>query len=237
MIQCVLSRKSKLSEICRQAFAWHHLGMAILLDFITGLSSSEMLQVVLKRLMYAVVKQLTHSPSASNKCTPRALTDREENAMRYMARYIIVKLRKKYRKHSVYARALETMKTSLDETNIESLHDYTRVWVEQRDRGLCHMHVSDDLFALIKRIEMICRLFLDTGSQTTTTDSIIVKIEQQSLQTKSITALWNDMVPSIPPAERADLLRLLVKLWMTIRVHSFAEGWTDKFQKSHKKNS
>ena len=75
--------------------------------------------------------------------------------MRYMAGYIIiVKLRKKYRKHSVYARALETMKTSLDETNIESLHDYTLVLVKQRDRGgLCH--VSDDLFALIKRIEMI----------------------------------------------------------------------------------
>ena len=41
-----------------------------------------------------------------------------------MAGYVIVKLRKKYRKHSLYAKALETMKTSLDETDIELLHTY-----------------------------------------------------------------------------------------------------------------
>ena len=80
------------------------------------------------------------------------------------------------------------MKTSLDETNIETLHDYTRIWVEQRDRGgLCH--VSDELFTLLKRIKMICRLYLDIRSQTITTDSIVCKIEQQSLQTESITTL------------------------------------------------
>ena len=126
------------------------------------------------------------------------------------------------------------MKTSLDETDIESLQDYTRIWVEQRDRGGLY-HVSDKLFSLLKKIEMICRLYLDTRSQTITTDSIVCKIEQQSLQTESITTLWNSMIPSIPAAERADLLKSVVKLWTTIRVHSFAEGWTDKFQKSTKK--
>ena len=82
---------------------------------------------------------------------------------------------------------------------------------------------------------MICRLYLDIRSQTITTDSIVCKIEQQSLQTESITTLWCSMVPSIPAAERADLLKSVVKLWTTIRVHSFAEGWTDKFQKSTNK--
>ena len=146
MIQCVLGRKNKISEIWRNfhvarlspaiTSAWQFC-LTSLQDNLppkTSDISDITLQVVLKRLMHAVVKQLTRAPSASNKCTPQGLTDREENAIRYMAGYVIVKLRKKYRKHSLYARALETMKTSLDETDIESLQDYTCIWVEQRDR-------------------------------------------------------------------------------------------------------
>ena len=56
------------------------------------------------------------------------------------------------------------MKTSLEDSSIETLQDCTRVWVEQRDRGgLCHVNVK--MFSLIKRIEMVCRLFLDTRLQ------------------------------------------------------------------------
>ena len=57
------------------------------------------LQLVLKRLMHAVVKQMTTSPSTSIRCTPHCLTNREGNAVRYMAGYVVMKLRKKYRKH------------------------------------------------------------------------------------------------------------------------------------------
>ena len=44
------------------------------------------------------------------------------------------------------------------------------------------------------------------------------------------------MASSIPGTpERIGLLTAVIKLWSTTRVHSFAEGWTDKFQESHKK--
>ena len=187
------------------------------------------LQLVLKRLMHTVVKQMTTSPSTSIRCTPHCLTNREGNAVRYMAGYVVMKLRKKYRKHHLYARVLDTLKTNLDESSVVSLDDYTHVWVEQRDRGgLCH--VSDDLFSFTKKIELVCRKYLDIRAQPT--ENILSKIEEDALNTESITRLWNVMASSIPGMpERIGLLKAVIKLWSTIRVHSFAEGWTDKFKR------
>ena len=93
------------------------------------------------------------------------------------------------------------------------------------------------MFSLIKRIEMVCRLFLDARSQTIITDGITSKIEQKFLQTESVTELWDEMIPSIPASERVNVLQSVIKLWTNIRVHSFAEGLTDIFQKSKKKST
>ena len=94
-------------------------------------------QLILKRLMHTVVKQMV-VPSNLTLPAPLSLTDTEENVVRYVAGYVVMKLKKKYRKHHhQYASVLDTMKTSLDEYEsvITSIHDYSRTWTEQRDRG------------------------------------------------------------------------------------------------------
>ena len=246
MLECVsgpCGKKIALSQVWRN-FHIHRLSPSIRSAWQSCIGTLQVsqdafnvsdltLQLVLKRLMHAIVKQMTSSPSTSIRCTPQALTSREENAVRYMAGYVVMKLRKKYREHSLYARVLETMKTNLDESAVVSLDDYTRVWVEQVDRGgLCH--VNDDFFSLARNIELVCREYLDSRSQPT--ENILSKIEEDALKTKSITNLWDTMSSSIPNTpEKIGLLKAVIKLWSTIRVHSFAEGWTDKFQKSHKK--
>ena len=91
----------KISEIWKNFYV-ARLSLAITsvwqscltLIFIRKHQMFDITQVVLKRLMHVVVKQLTCSLSASNKCISQALTDRDENAIRYMAGYVIVKLRK-----------------------------------------------------------------------------------------------------------------------------------------------
>lgn len=69
-----------------------------------------------------------------------------------------MKLKNKYHSHSVYASVLDAFKTSLDsyESSIESLQDYTRVWIEQRVRGGLY-HVNNDFFSLTKVIELAYR--------------------------------------------------------------------------------
>ncbi len=118
--------------------------------------------LILKRLMHTVVKQMV-VPSNLTLTAPLSLTDTEENVVRYVAGYVVMKLKKKYRKHHhQYASVLDTMKTSLDEyeSNITSIHDYSRTWTEQRDRGGLY-HVNDKFFSLTKAIELVCRRHLD----------------------------------------------------------------------------
>ena len=71
-------------------------------------------------------------------------------------------------------------------------------------------HLSKGLrwFAII-----VC--FFDTRTQTT-------KTEEQSLWTESITTLWGAIALSITAAKV--LIKFVVKLWTTIRVHLFTEG-------------
>ncbi len=69
-----------------------------------------------KRLMYTVVKQMVVPSNLTLKSAASSLTDKEENVVRYVAGYVIMKLKKKYRKHHhQYASVLDSMKTSLDE--------------------------------------------------------------------------------------------------------------------------
>ncbi len=36
---------------------------------------------------------------------------------------------------------------------------------------------------------------------------------------------------------KAELLRAIAALWITIRVHAFADGWTEQFDKTFKKGT
>ena len=194
------------------------------------------LQLILKRLMHAVVKQMV-TPSLESKSTPShvPLTEREDNVDRYVAGYVVMKLKKKYRLRSEYASVLDAIKTNIDsyESSIESLQDYTRVWVEQRDRGGLY-HVNNDFFSLTKAIELVCRQYLDI--RTEPIEIMLSKIEDDALKTDSVRSLWDNMAASISSSsQRVELLKSVIKLWSTIRIHSFAIAWTDLLNKGHRK--
>ncbi len=115
--------------------------------------SGVIFQLILKRLMYTVVKQMVVPSNLTLKSAASSLTDKEENVVRYVAGYVIMKLKKKYRKHHhQYASVLDSMKTSLDEyeSSITSIHDYSRTWTEQRDRGGLY-HVNITIFLLSQK--------------------------------------------------------------------------------------
>ena len=156
-----------------------------------------------------------------------------------------MKLKKKYSKqlqtaspnaqckYRMYVEILNSMKADCDDLNDI---DYMQLWVEQIDRGgLCH--ISDEALILIQEIELKCRQFLDT--RTVPTDHIIARIEEVALSTEAIMQSWRKLASSHHGLETdmVDLLKAVITLWSTIRVHSFAEGWSDKFSKNFKKGT
>lgn len=161
-----------------------------------------------------------------------------------MAGYVISKLKKKLSKGTkslpsqeaqVYTRLLESMKANFDEDYVSSVEDYTRFWIEQIDRGGLY-HINDDVFMLFTEIELVCRQFLD--ERTAPKAHIQTCIVDAALGSQDILMQWHDLTEcEETEVDTSVLLREIITLWSTLRIYSFAEGWTDKFQRNSTKGT
>lgn len=110
------------------------------------MEASLVLQLLLDRLF----KRLISIEAAENTFTmPRnsevALTLREQNAVRYMAGYVAIKLNKKFqkkakhpelrRKWEFFVQVLSSMEADQQVDDVESIEDYTSTWVDLIDHG------------------------------------------------------------------------------------------------------
>jgi len=111
------------------------------------------LQLLLDRILKAILRNLAKSLAATS-VAESPLTQREKNAIRYMAGYVAVALMKKYkrpakkeglqRKHRLFLHVLKQMRAEEQPGEVASLLDYTRLWSELIDRGGLY-HVNDEV--------------------------------------------------------------------------------------------
>ena len=67
-------------------------------------------------------------------------------------------------------------------------------------------------------------------------DSLIAQV----IETKSVLSKWEDITHRIPhrfEEYSIELLKAVVRLWTTVRLHAFAKGWTMKFEKRYQKGT
>ncbi len=105
------------------------------------------LQLFLDRAIKAMLKFEAEASTAMPIAVTTAteFTQRERNAMRYMAGYVIVAFLKKYKrpiknpalleKYALYSKILSHLKAEQQPIQMDSLLDYTRIWSELIDRG------------------------------------------------------------------------------------------------------
>ena len=124
---------------------WEKVTGAIAMS--SGMSSESdlTLQLLFDRCMKLFIAELKSSSSASSehRKAVASLSAREKNAIRYMAGYVMIKLKKKFQrklkkqrtKHQLFVRILKQMKAPDVSKDISSLNDYSHLWMEQVDRG------------------------------------------------------------------------------------------------------
>ena len=74
-------------------------------------------------------------------------------------------------------------------------------------------------------MEYICRRYLDV--RVTPSDCISKRIKGDILESTKITNLWSGITTS---DEKNLIFNAIIKLWINIRVHSFAQNWLDLLQ-------
>ena len=83
----------------------------------------------------------------------------------------------------------------------------------------------------MEEIEVIVRRHLSTQSMQTYNQgtNIHLHITDEAMKTNSVLCCWETIAHSIPPAFELysiALLKAVISLWVSIRGHAFAKGWT-----------
>ena len=107
---------------------------------------------------------------------------------------------------------------------VETEEDYTRIWLEQIDRGGL-ISVNDGFFSLLKEIEIVCRDYLDVRA--TAHVHISNSIKKDVCESLIIKELWSKYTSALPIDARSLILNAIIDLWINIRVHSFTRVWSD----------
>lgn len=112
------------------------------------------LQLIMDRILKKMLENKANAIESHKTVAVTPLTMQERSAIRYMAGYVAVKLLKRYkkpstnlelqRKHNLFVRVLKGMRATHQPDAVETLSDYTRLWMELIDRGGLY-HISDDV--------------------------------------------------------------------------------------------
>ena len=200
---------------------------------IDELSKHITLQVILKRMVTGIISRKIEVHDSSSFIQIQQMTEREENVVRFMAGYVLLKLKKKFPEHS---NLFESFRTGIqmDIDFAVDVHDYTRIWSEQIDRGSLN-HVTDAFYNLIEALENICRRHLDVRHAPTEDifSKILVDCNQNTHITRSWGSLTNDL---IAPVNKQKVLHFIITLWAKIRVHSFTRRLSDIIANSQSKS-
>ena len=200
-----------------------------------------LLQLLLDRILKRLIAdEATECSTAAVPERHVCLSSREQNVVRYMAGYVVRKMKKKFtepskqleiqRKRQLFLRVLSAME-SKDRHDDVSSFQATCDWVEMIDReGLCH--VSDETYLMMEAIEVETRRYLrPDGVQQAPGQAVQQQIVCSILDNQAILSRWDFLASPIPPRYEAysiELLKEVATLWTTVRCFSFAKSWNDK---------
>lgn len=205
----------------------------------------QFMQLVTRRVMDEAAKSAFDSEDRQS--TPEHihfLKADEEQALRYVAGYVPMRLKRKYSKQPNNKRALKFLQclsamSHEEGDDIEFLR-YTKLWVEQVNRGGLYQ-VSNDTYLVFRAMELASRRVLSIERVTAQpTLSIQEAMQKSIMHDPSVTAHWNyvlGQVESLDDSESDELFSEIVDLWVKIRGHSFASGWVEQYQLATKQST
>ena len=153
------------------------------------------------------------------------LTYEEENAIRYMAGYVVRSLQKKMADE--VEMLIETDKKRIQESSSTD-------WINIIDRGGL-IHVTDECYQLFLAIEHATRRELKTEKIGDMNDSFRQHIEMQLNEDNDVLFQWTLITGD--ETEKEDVLHAITSLWINIRQNSFAKSMMEKYQAETKKRT
>ena len=204
-------------------------------------------QVVTRKLMDEVVQvAFPMQEVGTEELQQGTLKADEEQALRYAAGYVPMKLQKKYKKQTdnptaiKYVEFLSDMHEGDDEgagssADVDFLQ-YTKLWVEKVSRGGL-FSINNDSYLLFRAMELTVRQVLDIKKiSLQPTVQLGKNIIEKIMNDPGVMAHWSCLLSQSVVLE-SDLLQQIADKWVSIRGHSFAGTFIEQYQIAAKKST
>ncbi|XP_013410367.1 uncharacterized protein LOC106173704 [Lingula anatina] len=199
------------------------------------LTTRQAFQVLVRSSFDRVIKYREDMDRKKMSVTKSKMTDSEQQALRYVAGYMCQKLSKKCELKSLqYAAIIKTwFRKGKPSSDGAAYLKVSRQWTEMVDRGgLCH--VNDILFLFVRLLEEVVR---EVFSEENTFfyhnhGDLREGIMNLALQNKALMNYWEELTAGESDKLKMDLFGMFVKLYITIRGHSFRRQLIEKYQES-----
>ena len=165
----------------------------------------------------------------------------EENSIRYVAGFVVMKMKKKYSNtKSVFInQSLLSMEegTAKDEGGSgeedESFMSYTRAWLDLVNRGGL-FRVHDDVYSFFLELELcmypLLRNRLDVGDSSQSKSEMVKSIRTD----EDVLFAWSVVTIDLSEDDSQLLLADIIELWMTIRGFSIASRLLEDYKEASK---
>ena len=204
-------------------------------------------QIVTKWLMKEVVN-ITMPPMPTISVQGATILNvQDEQVIRYVAGYAVMKLKKKYLKIKSSQQAITFFEclAAMHEEEEEAGEDvtylqYTKTWVEKVNRGGLFT-ISDSTYLLFQAMELSVRKTLSI-ERISREPTLHVKEEMKHtvMNDPAVLSCWSTVLAAVADMEcdsSDDLLEQIADKWISIRSHSFASGWIEQHQLSNRKKT
>ena len=168
--------------------------------------------------------------NASPELSTRSLSHIEQNALRYVAGYVLRKVRNQLeasshpKKDEMVLLVMECAGDEFDE------NCGTETWTNMVDRGGL-WHINDQTYSLFVIMEEELRQHYTLGKSGNTKDSAIKAI----LQSNDLLFEWCIIASEADDDIATQVLQRIVQLYITIRGFAFATSCLDMYKQAHKK--
>ena len=163
------------------------------------------------------------------------LTFEEANALRYVSGYVCNKLRKKIMKSKLPSKGdllLCLVELCDEDDDVSSSADWTRAI----DRGgLCH--VSENTYLVFNQLELLVQKFFNDTSVQDVTSDLRMKVKDCALTDEEISFYWCMLTVNVDNEIGAELLSMIIDLYITIRGFSFSKSFMERYRQQSKKST
>lgn len=198
-------------------------------------------QMVLTDVMEGLIKVYRPLEVAAEATVEEpALTEQEKKALRYVAGYIPVSLRRKLERSSHPHKEefiLCLWEMSEDDTPCDDFLSYTKSWIDRVNRGGLFV-VHDMAYLFFEQLELeLRRHYNSTQVKTSQLIPSRPEIARLMMEADDVQFHWCLLSAELDEQEGQELLHMIVNLCITIRGFSFAKSLLEQYKQAHSLNT